>query len=72
MSNNSQSLVEKVCNYCLVFLIPALCSAESEKNVTTEEIIDILKEKGIITDQEYQDLKKKPIKRKSRKRKSIQ
>jgi phosphate-selective porin OprO/OprP len=43
----------------LFFFITALCNAESEKNVTTEEIIDILKEKGIITDQEYQDLKKK-------------
>jgi hypothetical protein len=42
-----------------LFTITALCNAGSEKNVTTEEIIDILKEKGIITDQEYEKLMKK-------------
>ena len=41
------------------FTITGLCGAGSEKNVTTEEIIDILKEKGIITDQQYEDLMKK-------------
>ncbi|MGD8294393.1 MAG: hypothetical protein PVF37_21955, partial [Desulfobacterales bacterium] len=42
-----------------LFTITAFCSAGSEKDVTTEEIIDILKEKGIITDQEHENLMKK-------------
>jgi phosphate-selective porin OprO/OprP len=50
--------------------ITALCSAGSEKNVTTEEIIDILKEKGIITDQEYEDLKKKADQKKKNEEKA--
>jgi len=39
--------------------ITASGGAESGKNVTTEAIIGILKEKGIITDQEYESLIKK-------------
>jgi phosphate-selective porin OprO/OprP len=53
-----------------VFSITGLCSAKSEKNVTTEEIIDILKEKGIITDQQYEDLMKKADKEKKNEEKA--
>ncbi|MGD9137946.1 MAG: porin [Desulfobacterales bacterium] len=53
-----------------LFTITAFCSAGSEKDVTTEEIIDILKEKGIITDQEHENLMKKADEEKKNKEKA--
>ena len=53
-----------------LFTVTALCSAGSEKNVTTHEIIDILKEKGIITDQEYENLMKKADEEKENEKKA--
>ena len=52
-------LKSSITTVLFLFTVTALCSAESEKNVTTEEIIDILKDKGIITDQQHEDLMKK-------------
>lgn len=53
-----------------LFTITAFCNAGSEKDVTTEEIIDILKEKGIITDQEYKNLMKKADEKKKNEEKA--
>jgi phosphate-selective porin OprO and OprP len=43
----------------VLFAITGQCMAQSEEKVTTEEILDILKDKGIVTDQQYEELMKK-------------
>ena len=60
----ARRLKSSITTVLFLFTITGLCSAGSEKNVITEEIIDILKEKGIITDQQYEDLMKKADKEK--------
>ncbi|MEN8807390.1 MAG: hypothetical protein ABF291_07930, partial [Desulfobacterales bacterium] len=36
-----------------LFTITGLCTAQAEETGTTEEILKILKERGIVTDQQY-------------------
>lgn len=42
-----------------LFTITGLCTAQAEEPGTTEEILKILKERGIVTDQQYDELTKK-------------
>lgn len=63
-------LKSSISTVLFLFTVTALCSAGSEKNVTTHEIIDILKEKGIITDQEYENLMKKADEEKENEKKA--
>jgi len=57
--SRSRWLKRSMVTVLFFFTITGICGAGSEKNATTEEIIDILKEKGIITDQQYEDLMNK-------------
>ena len=63
-------LKSSITTVLFLFTVTALCRAGSEKNVTTKEIIDILKEKGIISNQEYENLMKKAEKEKKNEEKA--
>ena len=47
----------------------AVGAAETGDKVTTEEILDILKDKGIVTDQQYNELKQKAVEEEKKKEK---
>ena len=42
-----------------LFTMVCLCATETKEKVTVEEIVEILKEKGIVTDEQYEGLMKK-------------
>jgi hypothetical protein len=55
----------------VLFAITGQCMAQSEEKVTTEEILDILKDKGIVTGEQYEELKKKAEQEKKESRKRL-
>jgi phosphate-selective porin OprO/OprP len=46
----------------LLLVLSGPCAAQSEDTGTTEEILKILKERGVVTGEEYEDLKQKAAK----------
>lgn len=43
----------------ILFSITSLCSAQSKEKITTEEILEILKDKGIVSEEQYNKLMEK-------------
>lgn len=59
-SNNCRQRITVALFTFLFFMaVTVLCEAQSEKTGTTEEILDILKQRGIVNEAEYESLKKK-------------
>jgi phosphate-selective porin OprO/OprP len=57
--NHDQRAIAIILTLLLLLTLTGVCAAQSEETGTTEEILNILKQRGIVTGEEYEDLKKK-------------
>jgi len=57
--NRRRRVITIILTVSFLLSLAGLCPAQSEETGTTEEILEILKQRGIVTGEEYENLKKK-------------